>query len=649
MLNKVFSNRYRVVEKLGIGGMAEVYKATDEVLGRTVAIKVMLPQYAADSTFAARFKQEAQSAANLQSPYIVNIYDWGYESADNIYFIAMEYVRGTDLKTAIQQRGAINQRKAAEIGSQVCAALSVAHGYDIIHRDIKPHNIMVQPDGNAKVMDFGIARASGSSMTQTGSVLGTAYYVSPEQAQGKQLTPATDLYSLGVVLYEATTGKVPFDAPDAVSVALKQVNELPAPPSTINPDIDPELEAIILRAMEKNPLNRYTTAEQMRSALNNYLAGRPIDEGIEQSADETRVMGTASSLPVITADGAKPFVQTAVMPSIAGTQKALNIHSTSKARDEEQKRRRKNTTIIGIIIGVVLLIAAGIIIYAVVSGGSTKVEVPYVINMTEAEAKEELDGVGLKAEVKLESSETVESGRVISSSPSARVKVNKGTTVTLMVSTGPGDPKEVKVPDLRNMTAGEAVKALEDVGLKGMRGDDRFDDEIAKDKVCAQDTEADSTVKEGTTITFYLSKGKETGQIPNVVGADWATAEDSLIGLGFVVEYADSEYSNDFKEGIVMRQSPSASTAEKGTVVTLTVSLGPEPIVIPSEVIGMTYSEAYAYLTQRYNKLIVIEMTEVVSQTSQLGRVVRVEPEEGSSVAPDSVVTLYVGVAPPTP
>ncbi|MCL2137788.1 MAG: protein kinase, partial [Coriobacteriia bacterium] len=182
MIDRLFGNRYRIIERIGIGGMAEVFRATDEVLGRTVAVKLMLPQYAADPTFAARFKQEAQAAANLQSPYIVNIYDWGRDDVDETFYIVMELVRGTDLKSAINQRGALNQRKAAEIASQVCAALIVAHGYDIIHRDIKPHNIMVQPDGNAKVMDFGIARANGSGMTQTGSVLGTAYYVSPEQA-----------------------------------------------------------------------------------------------------------------------------------------------------------------------------------------------------------------------------------------------------------------------------------------------------------------------------------------------------------------------------------------------------------------------------------------------------------------------------------
>ncbi len=211
MIGRVFNGRYKITERIGIGGMAEVYKAQDQVLGRTVAVKVMLPQYAADSEFTARFKQEAASAANLQSPYIVNVYDWGHD--EGTYFIVMEYVRGTDLKSAIQQRGAINQRKVAEIGSQVCQALSVAHGQDIMHRDIKPQNIMVQPDGNVKVMDFGIARAKNSVKAKTSSVLGTAHYISPEQAQGKELDGASDIYSLGCVLYEAATGRFPSTAP----------------------------------------------------------------------------------------------------------------------------------------------------------------------------------------------------------------------------------------------------------------------------------------------------------------------------------------------------------------------------------------------------------------------------------------------------
>ena len=289
MIGRVFNNRYQITERIGIGGMAEVYRAQDNVLGRLVAVKVMLPQYAADPNFTQRFRQEAASAANLQSPYIVNVYDWGQD--EGTYYIVMEFVRGSDLKTAIVQRGAINQRKVAEIGSQVCQALSVAHNQDIIHRDIKPQNIMVQPDGNVKVMDFGIARAKNSVKTQTSSVLGTAHYISPEQAQGKELTAASDIYSLGVVLYEAVTGQLPFDGPDAVSVALKQVNDLPVPPREITPDIDPGLEAIILKAMAKHPAERFATANDMRLVLNDYLAGRPVNVGGGFTSAETVVMG----------------------------------------------------------------------------------------------------------------------------------------------------------------------------------------------------------------------------------------------------------------------------------------------------------------------------------------------------------------------
>ena len=276
MTGKKLSNRYLVGERIGLGGMAEVYQGQDTVLGRTVAIKVMLPQYAEDPQFTARFRQEAAAAANLQSPYIVNVYDWGQEASTS--FIVMEYVRGSDLKSAIQQRGAINQRKVAEIGSQVCQALSVAHGLDIIHRDIK-QNIMVQPDGNVKVMDFGIARAKNSVMAKTDAVLGTAHYISPEQAQGKELSPTSDIYSLGIVLYEAATGQLPFDGPDAVSVAMMQVNETPTPPRDINPAIDPNFEAIIMKAMSKDSTQRFSTAREMRRCLNDFLAGRPVNVG----------------------------------------------------------------------------------------------------------------------------------------------------------------------------------------------------------------------------------------------------------------------------------------------------------------------------------------------------------------------------------
>ena len=241
MEQRVLGGRYLLKDKVGTGGMATVYRAQDQVLDRTVAVKIMLPQYAGDATFAARFKQEAQAAAGLSSPYIVGVYDWGKDG--DTYYIVMEYLRGTDLKSGIKSHGALDPKKVAQIGSQISSALSVAHKHEIIHRDIKPQNIMVLPDGNIKVMDFGIARAKNSHLTQDNNVLGTAHYVSPEQTRGQDLGPTSDIYSLGVVMYECATGRVPFDGDDAISVALKQVNELPIPPSQINSGVDATLSA----------------------------------------------------------------------------------------------------------------------------------------------------------------------------------------------------------------------------------------------------------------------------------------------------------------------------------------------------------------------------------------------------------------------
>jgi serine/threonine-protein kinase len=645
VIDRVFGTRYRLIEKIGIGGMAEVFKATDEVLGRTVAVKVMLPQYASDPTFAARFKQEAQSAANLASPYIVNIYDWGHEESDNTYFIVMEYVRGTDLKTAIQQRGAINQRKAAEIGSQVCAALSVAHGYDIIHRDIKPHNIMVQPDGNAKVMDFGIARANGSAMTQTGSVLGTAYYVSPEQAQGKPLTPATDLYSLGIVLYEATTGRVPFDAPDAVAVALKQVNEQPVPPSHINPDIDQELEAIILRAMSKSLQERYTTAEQMRTALNNYLAGRPIDSGVEKPAAETRVMGAVAALPVINRDGAQPPAHTAVMPSVGNSAPPLMIRSSAKAKEEEKKKKkRQQAVIIGVIVAILAIAAIGVGIYLFTSSGDSTVEVPDVVNLTEEEARVEIEKAELKwGTVKLEASDTVEEGKVISTKPSAKTKVKKDTEINLTISSGPNAPEKVSVPNLRGMTPAQAKDALKALNLNWDQGPDRNDNDIEVGIICAQDIEALTEIDEGSTVTFYLSKGKETGTVVSVIGEDWESAASILENAGFVVEFAENE-TDDAPAGSVIRQNPSAGTTlDKGKTVTLTCSDGPAQVSVP-DLTGLSFEVATTELQNKELKIARAE--EVTTEAAKVGKVIRQDPDAGTPVGKGSTVTVYIGIAP---
>ena len=566
MTGRVFNNRYQITERIGIGGMAEVYRAQDNVLGRLVAVKVMLPQYAADPNFTKRFKQEAAAAANLQSPYIVNVYDWGQD--DGTYYIVMEFVRGSDLKTAINERGAINQRKVAEIGSQVCQALSVAHNLDIIHRDIKPQNIMVQPDGNVKVMDFGIARAKNSVMTQTSSVLGTAHYISPEQAQGKELTAASDIYSLGIVLYEAATGKLPFDGPDALSVAMKQVNDLPAPPREINPDIDPALEAIIMRAMAKNPAERFATAQDMRYALNDYLAGRPVNVGGGFTSAETAVMGGVVA-PLAAADG------TAVMPAgmgAGGVKPAGTPGGTKNYRSDDGKKKSNKKTI-GIVVGIVAALAiVGLAAFALMGGFATGDPVPDVTGKTIEEATAIMKEAGFElGTTDQKYDDKVPAGQIVGQDPKAGDKREKGSKVNVTVSQGVA---QITVPDVKGLDAEKAKQAIKDKGLVPSAGTPAYSDTVEKGLVISTNPESGTKVEKNSTVEYIVSLGSEGIEVPNVVGQREGAAVAALNDAGFSVttDYANSD---TVAEGLVISQSPSAGEKGKeGGTVNIVVSSG---------------------------------------------------------------------------
>ncbi len=594
----MLGGRYQVQDKIGAGGMATVYRGLDEVLGRTVAIKTMLPQYANDPSFAARFKQEAQAAAALQSPYIVSVYDWGKDA--DTYYIVMEYLRGTDLKSGIRKHGALDCKKVAQIGSQIAQALSVAHRHDIIHRDIKPQNIMVLPDGNIKVMDFGIARAKNSHLTQDNSVLGTAHYVSPEQTQGKELGPTTDIYSLGIVMYEAATGQVPFQGDDAISVALKQVNEQPKPPSQLNPAVDPSLESIILKCMQKNPAERFQTADELYRTLRDYLAGR-----MQAVNSATAMLPAQPTNKLDRGAGAIPAAGgTASMPRVERANRYRGQSATEQAAEQEAERQRKRrrNIILGVIGGIAVL---AVVIFAVTSllgSGTTMRTVPNLITLTQDEAIEEIEAAGFVAGTPEEVySSSYPEGQVCEQDPRAYREMPEGSTINFKVSKGEEPVEQTSVPDLTNKTEEEAQALLAEANLKGRAGEEREDANIEQGLICDQDYDPGSSVDVGTTITYYVSSGSGQEVIPNVEGDDESTARSRLESAGFVVSSQTSN-SDTVAEGHVIYTTPGVGeTADVGSTVTIYVSSGP---AAPKEydvqyVVGWTYAEAYAALTNQ--------------------------------------------------
>lgn len=597
MPERVLGGRYRVQGKIGIGGMATVYRGTDEVLGRTVAIKTMLPQYAADPSFAARFKQEAQAAAALQSPYIVGIFDWGKDG--DTYYIIMEYLRGTDLKSGIRTHGALDSRKVAQIGSQICQALSVAHKHDIIHRDIKPQNIMVQPDGNIKVMDFGIARAKNSHLTADNSVLGTAHYVSPEQTKGQPLGPTSDIYSLGIVMYEAACGKVPFDGDDAISVALKQVNEQPVPPSQVNPNVDPQLEAIILKCLMKDPAQRFQTADELRRALTDYLAGRVV--AISNNAT-TMLPAAATTRLNKGAQGTQQMSRVAADSKSGDTRVQASMGRNVNPVDDQGPSKGKR---VGIILGVIAAIAVlGVALWFLFGQQAGDRSVPNYITMSQDDATKAIkDSDFFQVGTISESyDDNAAEGTVMAQDPESGSMRPKGTRINLTVSKGKRPAQEVTVPDLSNMTPDQAEEALTKLGLVGKAGDSVSDSTIEAGHVARQSPAAGTSAKEGDTVTYNLSKGAESKSVPDVTGYTQESATSTLENAGFNVSVGNSTPSDTVPAGSVISYTPSGNQPA-GTTISLTISTGRKSVDVP-DVNGLNFEEAQSTLENaglRYN------------------------------------------------
>lgn len=614
MNEMIFGRRYRATEKIGSGGMAEVYKAVDETLGRTVAVKVLHPRYASDPNFATRFRREAQAAAQLQSPNIVNMYDWGQDG--DTYYIVMELVRGTDLKNIITENGPLESKRVAEIGAQVCSALSVAHGYDVIHRDIKPHNIMVAPDGSVKVMDFGIARAGNTTMTQTGSVLGTAHYVSPEQAQGRELKAQSDLYSLGVVLYEAATGRVPFDAETPVAVALKQVNEQPVRPTRVNPRVDLGLERVIGRALSKDPSKRYDTAEEMRRDLLRVVSGE------QTSAQATSVIPTTPSSD-----------HTSVLPQITETDPYAGGGAPT-IRPVPQKR----PVWPWIAVAVVLLIGGFIVANALGLLGPQGVPVPSLIGKTQVEAEAMIVEAGFTVGEVTERNDDSAAGTVLDQSPVANASADKGSAVNLVISIG---PELAEVPTLIGLPEEEALALLEETGFVAQPLPDEFNEKVKAGEVFKQAPAPGEMVQKGSSVQYVASRGVESVKVPNVVGMTRANAESALREAGFKVSPSE-QFDSKVAAGKVISQNPKADLqVARGSSVAIVVSKGQERVSVP-DVIGRSQIDATNALEEAGFKVNIS-----YEPHANNNMVLEQDPSPGSSALKGTTVELLIdGVAP---
>jgi eukaryotic-like serine/threonine-protein kinase len=556
---KVLAGRYEITKRLGIGGMAEVFLGRDRVLGRTIAVKTLLSQFSTDPSFIARFRREAQSAAALNHPHIVGVYDTG--SDNGTHFIVMEYIPGKTLKDVVREEGPLLPERAAEIAADVCSALQFAHAHGIVHRDVKPANIMIGPRGEVKVADFGIARAvTGETVTHTATVLGTAQYFSPEQAQAAPVDARSDLYSLGVVLYEMLTRQVPFTGSSPVAIAYKHVKEDPIPPSRLNADVPPAVEAIVMKSLAKNPDNRYQSGQEMRVDLERAIKGQPV-----------------TATPLLKEHA--PADKTAVHRAIPADETIMMRRPVRETPDERARRRG-----MGIALLVLILFAiAGILLWALLSSlpSNKLVAVPTVTNQTFDVAKVALENKGfVVVRGPDEAHDTVLPGAVIRQSPEAGARVKKGSTVTLIVSTG---PSSVKVPDLKGKTQAEAKAKLEEVHLVLGVVRQVPSTTVQKGRVINQNPNPGVLYGKGQKVDVDISSGKPTAVVPDVVGLDEATARERLAARKFtvVVVYEAPGNTCEQPEGNVCRQDPRRyEVRDEGSTVTITVARS-EPLLTP--------------------------------------------------------------------
>jgi serine/threonine-protein kinase len=629
----IIDGRYRMLERIGSGGMADVVCAEDLQLGRKVAIKLLHRRFAEDAEFVERFRREASAAAGLQHPHVVAVYDRG--EWDGTYYIAMEYLAGRSLKRLVTDEAPLEAGRAIDLATQILKAARFAHKRGIIHRDLKPHNVIVEDRGSThstphlKVTDFGIAKAGASDMTQTGSIMGTAQYLSPEQAQGHAVSAASDLYSIGIILYEMLTGRVPFEGESAVTIALKQVGEAPVPPSAYNPAIGPALEAVVLRALEKDPARRFGDADEFIAALQDAGAGiaPPPPPPPPPATEATRTLRAATG-PIVPIPPPTAYRAPEVV-ALHDYAAPPTLPPTPADRDGDGGARWWVAALVGLIVAALLV--GGLLYF-----NKAKVSVPNVVGSPQAEAEIKLKQSDLSTDVTQKESATEAKGTVIAQQPGGGSRVDKNSTVTLVVSAGPGT---ARIPDLAGQPRSAARKTLTDLGFK-VTEDRATSDTVGDNRVIETRPGATEELERGQTIILVLSSGKQRVAVPTVTKLAETDARSALQQAGFQVTSTQRETA-DADPGTVLAQSPDpGTTVAKGSVVTITVAKAPADVAVP-DVSGQGRLEATHNLAKAGFTVATVEQP--VDNPDQDRHVLAQAPAAGGTAKKGSTVTITVG------